>query len=488
MCAMDRIYYHSTNNYEERVDFETALLNGIASNYGLYMFRKEDIPRIPEEKIKEMRYMSYSEIAYEVLRPFLAWDIPEGDLKRILDDAYDEKKIPTKIQHVLGGTYILWLSFGPTSSFKDYAARFYARALQYFLVRRKRRKIVVVATSGDTGGAIADALYGLENLDCVVLYPRERISEGQRRQMTTLLGNIYAFEVNGDFDICQALAKEILSDKDYAKESFGDRDIFTSANSISIGRLLPQAVYPFFGYSRMEDGGFGFYASVPSGNFGNMMGTVIAMKMGLPVRKVICALNENTEFLDFLRTGKYVVRPTKVCPSSAMNVSHPSNLARLFDLYGGRIYDLRDEVTKEVKERGVVERMPDLETLRRDIEAISVSNEEHYETIREVYEKFGVLLDPHGACGWRAYEKFSGFKYDSPALIYETADPGKFPDVIKRALGFEPEIPDSIRMRMNLEERIFRIESPPLVTETGYNVSKSQVEELKRKIREVIAA
>lgn len=486
MYAVERIYYYSTTNYGERVDFETALLNGIASNYGLYMFPKEAIPKIPQEKIREMKDMSYSEVAYEVLRPFLIFDIPDADLKRILQDAYDEKRIPTKVQHVVGRTYIMWLSFGPTSSFKDYAARFYARALDYFLRRRNRRKIVVVATSGDTGGAVADALFGMENLICIVLYPRERISEGQRRQMTTLLGNIYAFEVNGDFDVCQALAKEILSDKEYAEDSFGDREVFTSANSISIGRLLPQAVYPFYGYSRISEDASGFYASVPSGNFGNMMGTVIAMKMGLPVKKVICALNENTEFLDFLRTGKYTIRPTRICPSSAMNVSHPSNLARLFDLYGGRIYDLRDEATKEIRQRGIIERMPDLEAMRRDIEAISVSNEEHYETIREVYKKYGVLLDPHGAVGWRAYEKFSGYKHEELAIVYETADPGKFPETIKEALGFEPEIPNSIRSKMSLKERIIRVENPPEVSETGYKMSKAQADELKKKIREVI--
>jgi threonine synthase len=486
MYSVQRVFYYSTNNYEERVSFETALLNGIASNYGLYMFPKEAIPFFHSEKIFKFRDMSYAEIAYEILNPFLVPDIEEKALKRLLSDAYDERKIKTHIQRVTGKSYIMWLSEGPTHSFKDYAARFYGRVLEYFLKKRKERKIVVVATSGDTGGAVADALFGLEQVECVVFYPRDSISEGQRRQMTTLKGNVYAFEVNGDFDICQALAKEILSDKDYAKEAFGDPSIFTSANSISIGRLLPQAVYPFFGYSRIEDGGEGFIASVPSGNFGNMMGTVIAKKMGLPVKKILCALNENTEFLEFLKEGKYVVKPTKKSPSSAMNVSHPSNLARLFDLYGGHIYDERDQLTGEVKRKGIIDKMPDMEGLRNDIEAISVSNEEHYSAIKEVYERFRIILDPHGAVGWRALERYLDGIHDFPAIVYETAHPGKFPEEIKKAIGFEPEIPEGIKRKMNLEERIIKVESEPDRTPFGFSVSMDQIKEAKKKIREVL--
>ncbi|MCS7280412.1 MAG: threonine synthase [Desulfobacterota bacterium] len=484
---MRKIMYYSTNNYQEKVDFETALLNGMGSNYGLYMFSKEDIPHLSMEKIKSMRGMSYAEIAYEVLSPFLLSEIPKPDLRKLLNNAYDEEKIRTRVEHVTGRTYIMWLTDGPTYSFKDYAARFYGRVLEFFLKRRKERRIVIVATSGDTGGAIADALYGLESVDLCVFYPKDSISEEQRRQMTTLQGNVYAFEVNGDFDICQALAKEILSDKEFAKEVFKQASIFTSANSISIGRLLPQAVYPFYGYSRIEDGGLGFIASVPSGNFGNMMGTVIAKAMGLPVRKIICALNENAEFMEFLKEGRYVVKPTVKSPSSAMNVSHPNNIARLFDFYGGHIYDERDVEKNEVVRRGIIDRMPDMEKLRRDIEAISVSNEEHYKTIRDVYYQFGVLLDPHGAVGWNALEKYLKGVHDFPSIVYETAHPGKFPKEVERAVGFKPEIPFGITKRMEMEERIYKVESEPERTESGLRLTKRQVEEAKSKIREILA-
>ena len=240
----------------------------------------------------------------------------------------------------------MWLTQGPTYSFKDYAARFLGRALNYFLGAKGLKRVVVVATSGDTGGAVADALYGLERIDNIVFYPKGSISEGQRRQMTTLGDNIYAFEVDGDFDVCQALAKNILGDKGFARDIFNDSERFTSANSISIGRLLPQAVYPFYAYSKIEAADGPFLASVPSGNFGNMMGTVIARQMGLPIEKIICGVNENMEFPEFLESGAYIVRPSIKSPSSAMIVSDPSNLARLIDFYGGHIYDERDPMTK----------------------------------------------------------------------------------------------------------------------------------------------
>ncbi|MCX5798128.1 MAG: threonine synthase, partial [Proteobacteria bacterium] len=196
---MKPITYYSTNNTGERVNFETALLKGMASHYGLYMMAKDDIPTIATHSIADMKSMSYAQIAYEVLYPFLGSEIPEIKLKALLEEAYRQNTIPTRVQHVTGNTYIMWLTQGPTYSFKDYAARFFARALNYFLGERGLRRAVVVATSGDTGGAVADALYGLDNIDNVVFFPKGSISEGQRRQMTTLGDNIYAFEVNGDF-------------------------------------------------------------------------------------------------------------------------------------------------------------------------------------------------------------------------------------------------------------------------------------------------
>jgi threonine synthase len=482
---MDTIYYYSTNNFDEKVNFETALLRGMASDYGLFMIARRDIPLMPREQIRQMRGLSYADIAYQVLYPFLAKEIPSSKLKTLLDDAYREDKIPTTIQHITGKTYIMWLTQGPTYSFKDYAARFLGRALNYFLGAKGLKRVVVVATSGDTGGAVADALYGLESIDNIVFYPKGSVSEGQRRQMTTLGDNIYAFEVDGDFDVCQALAKNILGDKGFAREMFNDAERFTSANSISIGRLLPQAVYPFYAYSRIETLDGPFLASVPSGNFGNMMGTVIARQMGLPIEKIICGVNENTEFPEFLESGVYIVRPSIKSPSSAMIVSHPSNLARLIDFYGGHIYDERDPVTKTVLKPGVIDRMPDSEAMKQDIASMGVTNPLHYETMKEVYDKHGIILDPHGAVGWKALEIFLQGRHDKPAVIYETADPGKFPEDVEKAIGIAPELPPGMKKQQSMKERIYTIETKAEKGTEGFKLAPGQIEETKKIIKEI---
>jgi threonine synthase len=483
--VMKPVTYYNTNDHKERATFEDALLRGMASNYGLYMIPRDEIPLVSPEIIANMKGMSYAEIAFEVLSLYLASEIPADTLKAILDDAYRADKIPTVVQHIIGSTYIMWLTQGPTYSFKDYAARFFGRMLNYFLGKKGLKRVVVVATSGDTGGAVADALYGLESIDNIVFYPKGSVSDGQRRQMTTLGNNIYSFEVNGDFDICQALAKRILGDKGLAMEIFRDPERFTSANSISLGRLLPQAVYPFFAYSRISGGDEGFIASVPSGNFGDMMGTVVAKQMGLPVTKIICGVNENTEFPDFLESSQYVVRPSIKSPSSAMIVSHPSNLVRLIDFYGGHMYDERDPATGQVIRPGIIDRMPDIDQMRRDIFSIGITNPQHYETMKDVYDRFRVILDPHGAVGWKTLEFFLQHRHDKPSVIYETADPGKFPDDVKEAIGIVPELPQGMKIQAGLKERIYSIESKPESMPQGMGLSDSQVEEAKQKIMEI---
>ena len=482
------IRYYSTNNRAKSVSFETALLKGMAPDYGLYMMSRQDIPKLSQDNLIKMRGMSYAQIASKILNPFLSGEIQPAELESLLEDAYDPSKIPTKIQSVTGKTHIMWLTQGPTYSFKDYAARFFSRALNHFLAKEGLRRTVVVATSGDTGGAVADSLYGLENVDNIVFFPKGTISKGQRRQMTTLGGNVYAFEVNGDFDVCQALAKTILGDKKFAEEVFNDAERLTSANSISIGRLLPQTVYPFFAYSRIAEEGEKMIASVPSGNFGDMMGTVIAKEMGLPVSVIICGVNENTEFPDFLESGNYVVSPSKSSPSSAMVVSHPSNLARLIDFYGGHMFDERDSRTNRVLKEGVIDVMPDMGAIRRDIISVGVHNKEHYRTMDEVYARFGIILDPHGAVGWKALEHHLKGIHDRLAVVYETADPGKFPDDVEFATGIVPELPEGIKRQASAEERMYSIKSEPDHTEQGMKLSQDQIEEAKSKIMEIFSS
>ena len=264
----------------------------------------------------------------------------------------------------------------------------------------------------------------------------------------------------------------------------GVTERFTSANSISLGRLLPQAVYPFYAYSRLSGRGAGFIASVPSGNFGDMMGTVIAKQMGLPVTKILCGVNENTEFPDFLESGQYVVRPSRKSPSSAMIVSHPSNLARLIDFYNGHMYDARDPATRQVVNPGVIDRMPDMDEMRRDLYSIGITNAQHYETMRDVYGNYGVVLDPHGAVGWKTLETFLGGRHDYPSVIYETADPGKFPDDVKEAIDIIPEPPLGMKRQTRLTERIYSVGAMPGMTSEGMSLSKGQIVEAKEKIAE----
>ncbi len=484
---MKIVMYHSTNNKKEHVNFETALMNGLASNYGLYMISRKDIPKFSSETLKSMKGMPYAGIAYEVLNPFLSSEVKEKDLRAMLDDAYNDSIIPTTLQHVTGQTHIMWLTGGPTYSFKDYAARFFGRMLNYFLKQSGKKRIVAVATSGDTGGAVADALHGLKSVDNIVFFPKGSITERQRRQITTLGDNIYAFEVNGDFDVCQALAKRLLGDKAFAMERFDDADRFTSANSISVGRLLPQAVYPFFAYSRVAEYDEPMIASVPSGNFGDMMGTVLAREMGLPIERIICGVNENDEFPEFLNTDVYRVKPSRKSPSSAMIVSNPSNFARLIDLYGGHVYDERDETGKVVRE-GVMDVPPDLGAMRKDFWSVSVSNPDHFIAIREVYEKYGILMEPHGSVGWRALDTFLAGVHDRLSVIYETADPGKFPDEVKKAIGIVPDVPVRIARQAKLPERIYTIDDPPFTREDGsLTMSETQYDTAKKIITESIA-
>lgn len=484
---MGAIKYYSTNNPKERVSFEAALLKGMAPDYGLYMVARSDLPQLSPAMLRAMAGMSYSDIAFHVLHPFLGSEVPEETLRTILNDAYREDVIPTEVQHVTGKTHIMWLTKGPTYSFKDYAARFFGRMLNYFLGERHLRRVVIVATSGDTGGAVADALYGLKNIDNIVFFPKGSISEGQRRQMTTLKDNIYAFEVDGDFDVCQALAKTILGDQSFAEELFGDRERFTSANSISLGRLLPQAVYPFFAYSRIAKDLEPLITSIPSGNFGDMMGTVIAKGMGLPIERIIAGVNENTEFPEFLATGKYSVRPSIKSPSSAMIVSHPSNLARLIDFYGGHMFDARDPVTGKITKPGVIDRMPDMEAMREDIVSMGITNQQHYETMRDVFDRFGVILDPHGAVGWRTLEQYLHGRHDRPAVVYETADPGKFPEDVERAIGRIPDVPPGMKRQARMEERIYTIGAKPEQRAEGLKLSAEQIQEARDKIRDLLA-
>lgn len=435
---MSPIKFFSTNGHPERVDLRQALLVGQAPDKGLYM--PESIPQIPIEKILQFSKMSYPEIAREVIRPYLGDLIPDEALRAMLQDAYN---FPVPLERVFDGKYILRLDRGPTCSFKDFAARLMGRMMQHFLAQEGRSILILTATSGDTGSAVAHAFYGLDSIRVVVLFPEKEVTERQRRQMTTLGGNVFPIAVSGKFDDCQALVKQAFVDPDLKGLNL------SSANSINIGRLLPQAVYYFYASSRVAAEGEEVVFSVPSGNFGDLMGGLVAMKMGLPVHRFVAATNENDEFPHFVHTGIYEpIRPSKNCISNAMNVGHPSNLARLFSLYGG-----------QMDETGRVGKEPDMQALRKDLFAISISDVETRRTIKEAYEQHRILLEPHGAVGWAGLMRYLDECGDwSPCVSLETADPAKFPDEIVRLTGVNPPLPSAMAKLDDQDEHFQRME------------------------------
>jgi threonine synthase len=435
VLTMSLIKFYSTNGHPERVDFRQAILVGQAKDMGLYM--PENIPLIGKEKILHFSKMSYPEIAFEVVKPYLGDLVPDGILHAMLIDAYNYE-VP--IERIYDEKYILRLDRGPTCSFKDFAARLMARLIRHFLKQDGKNIIILTATSGDTGSAVAHAFFGMDNIKVIVLFPENEVTDRQRRQMTTLGKNIFPVAVAGKFDDCQALVKQAFVDPDH-------KDLnLSSANSINIGRLLPQAVYYFYAFSRTSQNGESVVFSVPSGNFGDLMGGLIAMKMGLPVHSFVVATNENDEFPNFMRTGIYEpIRPSKNCISNAMNVGHPSNLARLFSLYNG-----------QMDETGRVNKLPDIEVMRKDLFAVSISDSETRRTIKETYQKYGALLEPHGAVGWAGLMKYLVECGDwRPCVSLETADPAKFPREIISLTGVNPPLPMAMA-RMDEQEEHFQ--------------------------------
>lgn len=434
------IRYYSTNHNSEPVTFKEALINGQAPDKGLYM--PSPIPRISAKEIMRMKGMSYAEIAFVVANHFLKKEIPENELKRIVKESYN---YPVPLEKVSNLTYIMRLDQGPTASFKDFATRMMARLMHYYIKEDKKHLTILTATSGDTGSAVANAFYNLEGIRMLVLFPYKEVSHRQRKQMTTLGNNITAIAVDGKFDDCQAIVKQAFSDSELKHLNL------SSANSINFGRLLPQTIYYFYAYSKLinkENEEIIF--SVPSGNFGNLTGGLIAKRMGLPVNKFIAAVNENDEFPRFLETSKYMpIKPSRACLSNAMNVGHPSNLARIIDFYGGKM-----------DEKGKIIKIPDMNSMKQDIFSVSISDEQTRKTIKNAYDKYKIVLEPHGAAGWKALEIlrfFSPDKKDILSVSLETAHPAKFPDEVEEILGIEIEVPESIRDLESKQEKFEKI-------------------------------
>ncbi len=439
------ITYNSTNQQTKSYSFKDALLKGLAPDKGLFMPNR--IPKLSSDELKRMQKMHYSEIAFLVTRKFLKDEISDHDLLEITQSAYT---FDIPLEKVFGNRYIMRLDQGPTASFKDFAARMMGRLMQHFAALENRELLILTATSGDTGSAIANAFYDLDNINVVILYPEKEVTERQRKQMTTLHKNISIIAVDGKFDDCQAFVKKAFSDPELAHLPL------SSANSINIGRLLPQSVYYFYAWSKLvnENTNQDIIFSVPSGNFGNLMGGIIARQMGLPVKKYIAATNANDEFPAYLRSGLYkTIEPSLNCISSAMNVGHPSNMSRITGLYNG-IMNEKGEILKE----------PEIERLRNDIFSESISDEHTRSTIKKIFQSHKVLLEPHGAVAWAGLEKYldrhpAEDQERQVAVALETAHPAKFPADIQKALNIDPPLPESLK---NLDHKEEQEEKIPL--------------------------
>ena len=438
------IKYYSTNGKSPEVTFKEALLKGLAPDGGLYM--PDSYPHFTKDELEGFSEKAYHELAFTVLNKLIGNEIEESDLRRLCRDAYN---FEVPIEKVYNRKYILRLDQGPTASFKDFAARMMSRLMQQYLSLNDQHITILTATSGDTGSAVASAFYGLKNINVIILFPANEVTSMQRKQMTTLHDNIKVVAIEGKFDDCQRLVKMAFLDPSLSALHL------SSANSINIGRLLPQSVYYFYAWAKLSAGiNDKAVFSVPSGNFGNLMGGLIAGKMGLPYKQFIIATNENDEVPEFLRSEIYKsIIPSKNCISSAMNVGNPSNLARIVAMYGGTM-----------DEKGIISVPPEFHKMREDLFAISVSDDDTRMTIAESFKKYDLLLEPHGAIAWYGIKEYCRINKNEISekqlfISVETAHPAKFSKEVQLILNHNPVLPTSLIGIEEKAENFFSLEN-----------------------------
>ena len=407
--------YYSTNHKSDDVTLRDAVVRGLAPDRGLYM--PERLNKLDKEFFENIDKMTFQEMSFEVAKAFFGEDIPADDLKRIV---YDTLAFETPVVKVEDNIYSLELFHGPTLAFKDVGARFMARLLGYFNKEEKQLVNVLVATSGDTGSAVANGFLGVEGVHVYVLYPKGKVSPIQECQFTTLGRNITAVEIDGVFDDCQALVKNAFMDAE-----LNQRMKLTSANSINVARFLPQAFYYFNAYAQMKRLGKAdnLVICVPSGNFGNITAGLFGWFMGLPVKRFIAANNANDIFYNYLKSGVYSPKPSVQTLANAMDVGDPSNFARVLALYGGSHKDIAGHIG-----------------------GATYTDEQIKETLKDCYERTGYLLDPHGTCGYRALkEQLQPGEY---GVFLETAHPAKFKEKVDAITGGDVEIPARLQAFM----------------------------------------
>lgn len=405
--------YYSTNKKAPVATLEKAVVKGLAEDRGLYM--PEQIRQLPKEFFDNIQDMSFQELSYQVADAFFGEDVDAESLKRIV---YDTLSFDCPVKRVTDYIYSLELFQGPTLAFKDVGARFMARLLQYFIKKEGETKEVnvLVATSGDTGSAVANGFLGVEGIHVYVLYPKGKVSPIQECQFTTLGKNITAIEVDGVFDDCQALVKSAFMD-----EELNNHMKLTSANSINVARFLPQSFYYFNAYARMKALGLAdnLVMCVPSGNFGNICSALFGRKMGLPVKRFIAANNANDIFYNYLQTGKYEPKASIQTLANAMDVGDPSNFARIYDLHNGSH-----------------------EAITEYISGATYKDEQIRATMQQCYNETGYTLDPHGACGYQALKDL--LNEGEVGVFCETAHPAKFKEKVDEIIGIDVEIPERL--------------------------------------------
>lgn len=409
--------FYSTRNKQHLVPFETAVLEGLAPDSGLYL--PESLIPLDKEWLKKLAEHSPEEIGFRVAKSLIGDTLPDAILLQMVRNTLFE----VAVKPVEGNRYSLELFHGPTLAFKDFGARFLSQVMGYIAQRSGREVTILVATSGDTGSAVANGFLNVPGTRVVVLYPSGKVSPLQEKQFTTLGGNITALEIEGTFDDCQALVKSAFADEELRNTFF-----ITSANSINIARLIPQAFYYFLAWSQRPDVQRPVVYSVPSGNFGNLTAGLLAASIGLPVKAFIAATNINDIVPEFLRTGTFNPRPSLPTISNAMDVGNPSNVERLLDLAGG------------------------LPELRKLISGYAFTDEQTKAVMTKVYETTGYMLDPHGAIGYlglEAWEKSNPESASADLLFLETAHPAKFREVVSDVLGTDPIIPERLAYFLN---------------------------------------
>lgn len=419
--------YFSLNNKQNTASFKEAVVNGIAPDKGLYF--PSEIPKLDEVFLASFQNLSQTDLAFELIKPFVGSEIPANKLKQIIEETLSFDFPLVKLSE---NNFILELFHGPTLAFKDVGARFMARCLGYFNEKSEQNVTVLVATSGDTGGAVAHGFYGVEGVEVVILYPKGRVSAIQEKQLTTFGKNIRALEVDGSFDDCQAMVKKAFLDKEITSKIK-----LTSANSINVARWLPQMFYYAFALQKLlKQGEKQVVFSVPSGNFGNICAAFMLKKIGLPIHHLVAACNANDVVPQYLKTGVMEEKKSVATISNAMDVALPSNFVRIMQLYNN-----------------------DVNALKKDLSSYSFSDSETQEMMREIYTEYSYILDPHGAVAMLGSKAFIEQHKEALVVSLETAHPCKFIDVVEETLALTVDIPSLVKEIMHKEKSSTEIEN-----------------------------